>query len=251
MIFKHLSAIMLSLAMIVSLAACGNSTETNGASSTLPDSTPATQSENTSAAESASETEPDVTSTEEDEEGNASSEPEAGSNILVAYFPLAGEQYQVGVIEEGNTSIIAHMIAEQTGADLYEIEPTTPYPETYDGLLEISQQEMADDARPEIANPVENMDAYDTVFIGYPIWWGDMPMIVYNFLESYDLSGKTIIPFCTHGGSGLAGTEGTIAEITGATMIDGLSISGETAQNDREAAQQQVTEWLQEAGYLA
>lgn len=78
-----------------------------------------------------------------------------------------------------------------------------------------------------------------------------MPMIVYNFLESYDLSGKTIIPFCTHGGSGLAGTEGTIAEITGATMIDGLSISGETAQNDREAAQQQVTEWLQEAGYLA
>ena len=169
----------------------------------------------------------------------------------MAYFSLAGEQYQVGVIEEGNTSIIAHMIAEQTGADLYEIEPTTPYPETYDGLLEISQQEMADDARPEIANPVENMDAYDTVFIGYPIWWGDMPMIVYNFLESYDLSGKTIIPFCTHGGSGLAGTEGTIAEITGATMIDGLSISGETAQNDREAAQQQVTEWLQEAGYLA
>lgn len=109
MIFKHLSAIMLSLAMIVSLAACGNSTETNGASSTLPDSTPATQSENTSAAESASETEPDVTSTEEDEEGNASSEPEAGSNILVAYFSLAGELYQVGVIEEGNTSIIAHL----------------------------------------------------------------------------------------------------------------------------------------------
>lgn len=237
MIFKQLSAIMLSLAMIVSLAACGNSTETNSASSTQPDSTPATESTS----------EENITNSGE----NASSEPGTGSNILVAYFSLAGEQYQVGVIEEGNTSIIAHMIAEQTGADLYEIEPVTPYPETYDGLLEISQQEMADDARPEIANPVENIDAYDTVFIGYPIWWGDMPMIVYNFLESYDLSGKTIIPFCTHGGSGLAGTEGTIAEITGATMVDGLSISGETAQNDREDAQQQVTEWLQEAGYLA
>lgn len=242
MIFKQLSAIMLSLAMIVSLAACGNSTETNSASSTQPEST--------SAAESASETEPDVTNTEEDEEDNASSEPETGSSILVAYFSLAGEQYQVGVIDEGNTSIISHMIAEQTGADLYEIEPTTPYPETYDGLLEISQQEMADDARPEIASSVENMDTYDTVFIGYPIWWGDMPMIVYNFLESYDFSGKTIVPFCTHGGSGLAGTEGTIAEVTGATMVDGLAISGEAAQNDREAAQQQVTEWLQGAGYL-
>lgn len=242
MIFKQLSAIMLSLAMIVSLAACGNSTETNSASSTQPEST--------SAAESASETEPDVTNTEEDEEDNASSEPETGSSILVAYFSLAGEQYQVGVIDEGNTSIISHMIAEQTGADLYEIEPTTPCPETYDGLLEISQQEMADDARPEIASSVENMDTYDTVFIGYPIWWGDMPMIVYNFLESYDFSGKTIVPFCTHGGSGLAGTEGTIAEVTGATMVDGLAISGEAAQNDREAAQQQVTEWLQGAGYL-
>lgn len=194
MIFKQLSAIMLSLAMIVSLAACGNSTETNSASSTQPEST--------SAAESASETEPDVTNTEEDEEDNASSEPETGSSILVAYFSLAGEQYQVGVIDEGNTSIISHMIAEQTGADLYEIEPTTPYPETYDGLLEISQQEMADDARPEIASSVENMDTYDTVFIGYPIWWGDMPMIVYNFLESYDFSGKTIVPFCTHGAAG-------------------------------------------------
>lgn len=192
MIFKHLSAIMLSLAMIVSLAACGNSTETNGASSTQPDSTPATQSENTSAAESESETEPDVTNTEEAE--NASSEPETGSNILVAYFSLAGEQYQVGVIEEGNTSIIAHMIAEQTGADLYEIEPTTPYPETYDGLLEISQQEMADDARPEIANPVENIDAYDTVFIGYPIWWGDMPMIVTIFLKVMIFPGKPSFP---------------------------------------------------------
>ena len=168
MIFKQLSAIMLSLAMIVSLAACGNSTETNSASSTQPEST--------SAAESASETEPDVTNTEEDEEDNASSEPETGSSILVAYFSLAGEQYQVGVIDEGNTSIISHMIAEQTGADLYEIEPTTPCPETYDGLLEISQQEMADDARPEIASSVENMDTYDTVFIGYPICTSDLDL---------------------------------------------------------------------------
>ena len=80
--------------------------------------------------------------------------------MLVAYFSLAGEQYGVGVIEEGNTSIIAHMIAEQTGADLFEIKPETPYPNTYQGLLDVSQQEMRDNARPQIADTVDNMDDY-------------------------------------------------------------------------------------------
>lgn len=117
--------------------------------------------------------------------------------MLVAYFSLAGEQYGVGVVEEGNTGIIAHMIAEQTGADLFEIKPETPYPTIYQEILDVSRQEMADNVRPAITDTVENMDAYDTIFIGYPNWWGDMPMIFYNFLESYDLSGKTIVPFCT------------------------------------------------------
>ena len=171
--------------------------------------------------------------------------------MLVAYFSLAGEQYGVGVVEEGNTSIIAHMIAEQTGADLFEIEAATPYPTTYQGLLDVSQQEMRDNARPEIADTVDNMDDYDTIFIGYPNWWGDMPMIVYSFLESYDLSGKTIVPFCTHGGSGLSDTESTIAGITGGTMKDGLAIPGTTAQNDRDTARSKVTQWLREDGFVA
>ena len=170
--------------------------------------------------------------------------------MLVAYFSLAGEQYGVGMVEEGNTSIIAHMIAEQTGADLFEIKPEAPYPTTYQGLLDVSRQEMSDNARPAIADTVGNMDDYDTIFIGYPNWWGDMPMIVYNFLESYDLSGKTIVPFCTHGGSGLSNTEATIADITGGTMKDGFAIPGTTAQNDRDAARSQVTEWLREGGFI-
>ena len=170
--------------------------------------------------------------------------------MLVAYFSLAGEQYGVGVIEEGNTSIIAHMIAEQTGADLFEIEAVTPYPTSQSELLEVSQQEMADNARPEIAGTVDNMDDYDTIFIGYPNWWGDMPMIVYNFLESYALSGKTIVPFCTHGGSGLSNTESTIADITGGTMKDGFAIPGTIAQNDRDTARSKVTEWLKEGGFV-
>ena len=170
--------------------------------------------------------------------------------MLVAYFSLAGEQYGVGVIEEGNTSIIAHMIAEQTGADLFEIKAVNPYPTSHSELLDVSRKEMSDKARPEIADTVDNMDDYDTVFIGYPNWWGDMPMIVYNFLESYDLSGKTIVPFCTHGGSGLSGTERTIGNITGGTMADGFAIAGTTAQNDRDTAKSKVTEWLREGGFV-
>lgn len=171
--------------------------------------------------------------------------------MLVAYFSLAGEQYGVGVVEEGNTSIIAHMIAEQTGADLFEIEPVTPYPTTYQGLLDVSRQEMRDNARPEIAGTVDNMADYDTIFIGYPNWWGDMPMIVYSFLEGYDLSGKTVVPFCTHGGSGLSNTESTIADITGGTMKKGLAIPGTTAQNDRDTARSKVTQWLREGDFIA
>lgn len=210
---KRFLSILLTAVLVFSLAACGNNS--------------AAQTETTSQENSEETTSVPVSEPSEDtEQTETASEPQSGSetssngsSTLVAYFSLAGEQYQVGVVEEGNTSIIAHMIAEQTGADLFEIEPVTPYPETYDGLLEISQQESADNARPEIAGTVENMDSYDTVFIGYPIWWGDMPAIVYHFLESYDLSGKTIVPFCTHGGSGLSGTESTIAEITGGTGV--------------------------------
>lgn len=175
---------------------------------------------------------------------------EGGNNMLVAYFSLDGEQYGVGVVEEGNTSIIARMIAEQTGADLFEIKPETPYPTTYQGLLDVSRQEMADNSRLKIADTVDNIDNYDTLFIGYPNWWGDMPMIVYNFLESYDLSGKTIVPFCTHGGSGLSNTESTIADITGGKMKAGFAIPGTNAQNDRDAARSQVTGWLREDGFI-
>ena len=237
-ILKKNSALFLAFAMAISLAACGNSAGTDSTEPPQPESTSDTQS--TSESE-----EPSAAETEENMEGT-----EGSSDILVAYFSLAGEQYNVGVIEEGNTSIIAHMIAEQTGADLFEIEAVTPYPETHSELLEVSQQEMAENARPEIIGTVDNMDEYDTVFIGYPNWWGDMPMIVYHFIESYDFSGKTIVPFCTHGGSGLSGTEGTIADLTGADMVDGFAISGETAQNDRETSLERVTEWLREVGYI-
>ena len=244
---KKIFALILAAAMVLAFAACGNSApaEFTKKEEAVPPSSSNVQTEPSAPADDAA---PDGSQVDD---AAQTEQTKGGSNMLVAYFSLAGEQYGVGVVEEGNTSIIAHMIAEQAGADLFEIEPETPYPTTYQGLLDVSQQEMRDNARPEIAGTVENMADYDTIFIGYPNWWGDMPMIVYSFLESYDLSGKTIVPFCTHGGSGLSNTESTIADITGGTMKDGLAIPGTTAQNDRDTAGSKVAQWLREGDFIA
>ena len=177
------------------------------------------------------------------------SAPANDSRTLVAYFSRTGENYGVGVIEKGNTEIVAEMIAEQTGADLFHIETVTPYPQDYDECTAVARGEQQENARPALTATVENMDAYDTVYLGYPIWYGDMPMAVYTFLESYDWNGKTVIPFSTHAGSGLAGTEGKIASAcSDAEFLDGFTISGQTAQNDRDAARRDVLEWLDRIG---
>lgn len=177
-------------------------------------------------------------------------ESTTGSNILVAVFSRTGENYQVGVIEKGNTMIVAEMVQEGTGADLFEIAPETPYPDAYDEMLDVATEEQSTDARPVIKDALESIDSYDTIFIGYPIWWGDMPNIVKTFLESYDFSGKTVIPFSTHAGSGFAGTGSTIQSmLPGATVMDGFSISGQTAQNNQDSARETVTDWLTENGF--
>lgn len=241
---KKLIFISLAVMAAVSLAACGRTQTPEESERQSADVAVQDDSESVADTEKTNLTDESVSAKQADV-----NDVESGSNILVAYFSLAGEQYAVGVIEEGNTSIIAHMIAEQTGADLFEIEAATPYPESHSELLEVSQEEMSENARPEIVGTVENMADYDTVFIGFPNWWGDMPMIVYNFIESYDFEGKTVIPFCTHGGSGLSGTESTIEELTGAAMLDGFAISGETAQNNRDRSKDEVAAWLNEIGF--
>lgn len=246
---KKILSLMIIGIMVFSLAACGNRDLENTVQQEV-ENTPAVPERGDEAgsdADSADRTD-FVASVEQEETGSDSESSPEGNSILVAYFSLAGEQYSVGVIEEGNTSIIAKMIADQTGADIFSIESTSDYLDTYDGLLEISREEESDP--PQIAGTVENMDDYEIIFVGYPIWWGSLPPIMEVFLESYDFSGKTIIPFCTHAGSGLSGTESTIADITGADMMEGLAISGETAQNEREEAGEAVTEWLREGGFV-
>ncbi len=168
-----------------------------------------------------------------------------GKKILVAFFSHTGENYGVGNISEGNTHIIAKMISEATGGTLFEIVPEKEYPhDSYDAVVEIAKQEKAKKARPAIKGDVKVED-YDVIFIGYPNWWGDMPMPVYTFLEKHDWNGKTVVPFCTHEGSGLSNTEKHIAETCkGATVVNGLAVRGATSQNNREQARKTVSSWL-------
>lgn len=165
--------------------------------------------------------------------------------ILVAYFSRTGENYNVGYIRKGNTEIVAEILAEKTGADLFRIEPVKKYQDNYKEAVETSRRELAQKARPALTAAVPDFDSYDVIFLGYPIWCGDMPMPVYTFLESYDFSGKTIIPFCTHEGSGLAGTPGKIKNtVSGVNVTRGLSVYGTAAQQNRTEAERLINEFL-------
>ena len=143
--------------------------------------------------------------------------PKKDGKVLIAYFSRVGnfqEEDNVDAVasasvqvvdgqHEGNTKIIADMIEEETGGDLFFIEMEDKYQtDDYDGFVDSAQSEGSQGVRPTLASHVEDMESYDTIYLGFPNWWFDMPMAVYSFLEEYDLSGKTIIPFCTSGGSG-------------------------------------------------
>ena len=187
-----------------------------------------------------------ITSTSENQ---AVDDTTNGNGILIAYFSRADENYNVGVIDKGNTEIIAEIIAEQTGGDMFKIETVNAYPADYDECTKIAKQEQNDNARPNIKADVDGLENYETVFLGYPIWWGDMPMVMYTFMESHDFSGKNVIPFCTHAGSRTAGTDSVIASVTGAEVGKSFAIQGETAQKEQDKAKSLVSEWLNELNY--
>ena len=169
----------------------------------------------------------------------------AHSDTLVAYLSLTGEQYEVGVIDKGNTEIIAEIIAVTTGADVFRIVPDISYPETYMELLAVVRDENESN-HPSSADFVDDMERYTRVFIGYPIWNADMPWIVRDFLSSYDFSGKTVIPFCTHAGSGFGRSLSTLeALLPESIILDGLAVRGSVAQTNESAALEMVNEWLE------
>lgn len=159
---------------------------------------------------------------------------ESTNKILVAYFS-----------HSGNTRQIAKYIHEDVGGDIYEITPVNPYPENYDAVVARVRQERAVDARPALTAKVENMEAYNVIFVGFPNWGSDMPKPVYTFLEQYDFSGKTIIPFCTHGGGGFGISIQHLTELAPkATILDGFEISGSNVGTQKHA----VDNWLHNIG---
>ena len=186
--------------------------------------------------------------------GNETSEASKNDNqskILVAYFSRTGEEYGVGTVTKGNTKIIAEIIAKQINADLFEIRPIKEYPYSYEECKKVASREKAMKSRPAISTSVENFQQYDVIFVGYPIWYGDAPMVVYTFLESYDFSGKKIIPFCTHGGSGLSSTDQNITlTCPNSTIMQGFEIRGTTARDNIKQAEIKVIDWLKKINII-
>ncbi len=158
------------------------------------------------------------------------------NNILVVYFS-----------HSGNTLVIANQIRESIGGDIFEIVAVDSYPGDYDVVVEQARKELREEFRPKLKTEVENIESCNMVFVGYPIWWGTTPMPVATFLSEYDFSGKTIIPFCTHEGSGLGRSVTEIKELCPqSTILDGLAVRGGDVKN----AQHEVSEWLRELGLI-
>lgn len=228
---KKMIAVLLTFVMAVALVACAGN---NQASETESSNQESSQAEETSApesSESSSEAESETVQTDVTEDDNETS----GNKILVAFFSATN-----------TTQGVAEQMAEGLGADLYEIVPEEPYTDAdlnYNDDNSRSTIEMNDpSARPAISGSVENMEQYDIVFLGYPIWWGEAPRIVSTFMESYDFSGKTIVPFCTSGGSGIGSSADNLAELTeGAEWLSGQRLSGSSSYDE-------IMEWVDSLG---
>jgi flavodoxin/predicted small lipoprotein YifL len=227
---KKVFSILMVLTLLFSLAACSN----NGANE--ESSSPTQQSSNQSsipAVESNSQSNSSE-SAESSEPDNSSTPTETGSKSLVVYFSWSG-----------NTENVAKSIQSQTDSDIFEIVPATPYSDDYNTVVDLAQKEQRNNARPAISGNIENIEQYDVVYVGFPNWWGDMPMILYTFFDSYDLSGKTVALFCTSGGSGLSNTVNEVKSLEpSATVTDGLHIGSSSASNPDNA----VSEWLNDIG---
>lgn len=241
---KKLFSIFMTFAMILSLTACGSGDNAGEPSRDRePENAEQTVTEQSGTKEDANETEPssDMQEPAQEEEPGGSSQEETqrtGAKALVVYFSATG-----------NTKAVAETLAELKGADIYEIVPEQPYTDedlNYNDRTTRATAEQNDpDARPAIQDSITDFEQYEVVYVGYPIWWGDMPRILYTFFDTYDFSGKTIAPFCTSGGSGLSGTPGTIAELeSGATVLDGLHVSDSAAGSSESS----VSQWLADIG---
>lgn len=246
---KRLLAMVLTLGLLTGLTACGGQTSDTEVESTQ---------EQTSSEESVM-TETEENTEQETEQADDATQTSETSNILIAYFTMP-EDIDVSWIDAdagasivvkdgevmGNLEYMALTIQQAVGGDLFRIETQESYPLDHDPLVDQAAEEQDENARPALATHIENLEQYDTILLGYPNWWGDMPQALYTFLEEYDFSGKTIIPFTAHGGSGFAGTVGTIENLQSKAIVrdDGLSIS----RNDVADSAEEVSQWALNLG---
>ena len=187
--------------------------------------------------------------------GSSGSKAETGSNAKVA---TPSESSQVKPVGEkagkiliayysrtGNTRSVANEIQKNVGGDIFEIKTNHSYPDEYQATTAQAKNEKNSKFRPPLASEVANIDSYDVIFVGYPIWWGTMPMVVFSFLEKYNFAGKTIIPFCTHGGSGLSDSVSDIKNtLPQANVLPGFSLRG----SEVGKSQTEIANWLKSIG---
>lgn len=234
LVYRILSC-LLAAAMIVTLAACGRADDTKNAQAETNDES----AETTDTASEGSDT------------------AQSGSKVLIAYFTAAENSGVDAVSSASYTTIngtavgrlraVADMIQENTDGDLFSIQTSVVYPADGGELIDYAAEEQDENARPELTSHIENLDQYDTIFVGFPTWWYDMPQVLYSFFDEYDFSGKTIIPFNVHNGSRFSGTIDIIKELEpDATVIeDGFTVS----ERDVAEASEDVAEWLNGHGY--
>lgn len=220
---KKIATLSFAVMMLFTLGACSNS---QSPSKEVTHSTP--ESKATDASEG-SEDKQDLTVPD-----SSQIAADTESSVLIAYFSWSG-----------HTKQLAEVIQEQTGGDLFEITLETPYTDDINKLSGIALQEQRDNVRPALASYVDDMEKYDVVFVGYPNWWNNMPMPVFTFLEEYDFSGKTVIPFTTYGDGVFGKSINSLKEtLPNATIADGLAIQ----EHELEDASKEVTTWLKELG---
>ena len=238
-------AAALAALMVLSLAACASS-----------------QQEEQPASAEATEQSQSASVQEEEEPASTEQQPEEPSNaqesgVLVAYFSWADNAVIEGEVDAvaspsvtapGNVQQLAQWVSERTGGDLFSIQVTEPYSSDWDACLERANQERAEDARPELTASVEQLERYDTVFLGYPNWWYGVPMALLSFLEENDLSDKQVYLFCSHGTGGLASSVEQIDE----ALPDSTALSEnifDVYEEDASSSQQDILAWLEELGY--